>query len=410
MRVLVILPDAFGGHGGIALYNRDLITALCAHPACEEVVAIPRLMPHPCEPFPDKLTYVTDGVDGKFRFVATVFRAVWKNPRFDLIICGHINLLPIAYAVQRWVSAPLLLEIYGIDAWKPTGSTLSNYLSRKVDAFISISEVTRRYFLEWSAVPGSKGFILSNAIHAERYGPGPKSQELLDRYGLRGKVVLMTLGRLASFERYKGFDEVLEMLPDLVKEIPGITYLIVGDGTDRPRLETKATSLGVADRVVFTGFIPEAEKADHYRLADVYVMPSSGEGFGFVFLEAMACGVPAIGSRTDGGREALRDGELGFVVDPTNREEIQGAIRKALNDRRGSVPQGLEHFSYENFTRRLHAVIGNLLGSPGPTFTPSSGSDFTLRESAGRHILLRVSKWFRGHSTIHRRSSGSHFY
>ena len=65
MRVLVLLTDAYGGHGGIALYNRDLLIALCAHPDCTEVVAIPRLMPNPSEPQPAKLTYVTSGLDSK---------------------------------------------------------------------------------------------------------------------------------------------------------------------------------------------------------------------------------------------------------------------------------------------------------------------------------------------------------
>jgi len=365
MRVLALLTDAFGGHGGIAQFNRDFLSALCVHPACEEVVAIPRLVPHPCEPLPDKLTYVMGGIDGKLRFVATVVSTVRKNPRFDLIFCGHINLLPIAYAASRLIRAPLLLQIHGIDAWRPTRSALINYLSGKVDAFISVSGVTKQRFLEWSTAPEARGFILPNTFHSERYGVGPKNQLLMERYGLHGKTVLMTLGRLASYERYKGFDEVLELLPDLAKEIPGITYFIVGDGNDRRRLEMKARSLGVEDRVIFTGFIPEAEKADHYRLADVYVMASSGEGFGIVFLEAMACGVPVIASKRDGSREAVRDGELGILVDPANRQEIRAGIFAALKISRGSVPAGLEYFSFANFTRRLHGVVDQVTRKVG---------------------------------------------
>ncbi len=102
------------------------------------------------------------------------------------------------------------------------------------------------------------------------------------------------------------------MLPSLAERIPGIAYLIVGDGDDRARLEAKAACLGVADRVVLAGFIPETAKADHYRLADAYVMPGWGEGFGIVYLEAMACGLPVLGSKLDGSREALREGDLGF--------------------------------------------------------------------------------------------------
>jgi glycosyltransferase involved in cell wall biosynthesis len=135
----------------------------------------------------------------------------------------------------------------------------------------------------------------------------------------------------------------------------------VGDGDDRGRLQAKAEGLGVADRVVFAGFVPEAEKADHYRLADAYVMPSRGEGFGFVFLEAMACGIPVLGSKLDGSREALRGGKLGILVDPWDRDDLQRGIMETLQRPRGDIPPGLSHFSVENFTRRCHAAIRQII-------------------------------------------------
>jgi glycosyltransferase involved in cell wall biosynthesis len=168
---------------------------------------------------------------------------------------------------------------------------------------------------------------------------------------------MLTLGRLSSTGRYKGFDEVLDVLPELAPDIPEIAYLIVGDGDDRPRLEEKSRSLGIAERVIFTGYIAEAEKADHYRLADLYVMPGRGEGFGFVFLEALACGVPAIGSTLDGSREALKNGELGRIVDPTNKAELKSAIIATLEQAFRSVPAGLEYFSFNNFKQRLAAIL-----------------------------------------------------
>lgn len=363
MRVLALLTDAFGGHGGIALYNRDLLTALCVYPDCSEVVAIPRLMPNPSEPQPAKLTYVTAGLNSKFSYMATVLHTVKKDPDFDLIVCGHINLIPIAVMLRAWLKAPVLLEIYGIDVWQPTKSRLTNMLVQKIDAFVSISDITRQRFLAWSKLPAESEFLLPNAIHVEEYGPGPKNPALLKRYGLEGKTVLMTLGRLVTQERYKGFDEVMEILPELSHEIPDITYLIVGSGDDRDRLEEKARTLGLEERVVFTGFIPETEKADYFRLADAYVMPSQGEGFGFVFLEAMACGVPVVASKVDGSREAVRDGELGLLVDPAQPEEIKASILAVLKGSCGTVTEGLAYFSFENFTRRLHVIVGRILNN-----------------------------------------------
>jgi glycosyltransferase involved in cell wall biosynthesis len=210
-------------------------------------------------------------------------------------------------------------------------------------------------------VRGARGFVLPNAFDGHEHGAGDKNPALLNRYGLIDRTVLMTLGRLDSRERYKGVDETLEVLPTVAEIVPDVAYLIVGDGTDRERLQQKSRSLGVDDRVVFAGAIPEAEKADHYRLADVYVMPSRGEGFGFVFLEAMACGVPVVASEIDGSREAVRNGALGILVNPNVPEQIVQGIIQALHRPRGAVPEGLAYFAYEHFERRCHAIVDEIL-------------------------------------------------
>ena len=139
--------------------------------------------------------------------------------------------------------------------------------------------------------------------------------------------MLLTVGRLDAAERSKGFDEVLDVLGDLPEDV---VYMIAGGGNDAPRLQRGARSSAWPRASIFTGLFADEEKPDLYNLADVYVMPSRGEGFGFVFLEAMACGVPAIASKLDGGREALLDGKLGMLVDPTNPAEIRAAILETL--------------------------------------------------------------------------------
>jgi asparagine synthase (glutamine-hydrolysing) len=366
-RFLSFVTDAYGGHGGIALYNRDLLQALCSFPGCTRVVAIPRKMPNPPEPMPAKLVYVDTAVGGKLRYFATAIRLLRGDRSHDLVVCGHINLMPLAWLASRFLDVPLVLFIYGIDAWQPSKSPLANVLTKRIHWVVSISEVTAKRFRSWVPAATQQLRVLPNAIHAEWYGPGAKSPALLARYGLAGKTVLMTLGRLASAERYKGFDEAIEALPDLGKVLPDVAYLVVGDGSDRERLEQKARAFGVADRVVFAGNVAEAEKADHYRLADVYVMPSQGEGFGFVLLEAIACGIPVIASSIDGGREAVRDGLLGALVDPDDRPQLVRAILAALRQPRGIVPAGLEHFSFRNFEERAHALFGQVLAeSPQP--------------------------------------------
>ncbi len=365
MRILCLLTDAFGGQGGIAKFNRDFLRALGSNPDIAEIVAVPRRMPYPPEPLPQKLTHIVTGLNSKWLYIKTLL-SLWRgNHHFDVIFCAHIHLLSIAYLFKLLYKAKLILAIHGIDAWQPTKKLLNNNLIGRVDTIIVVSEVTKQRFLKWAKIKQAKIFILPNAVNLAEYGPGPKNSALLNRYGLAGKIVLMTLGRLAPEEQYKGFDEVMELLPVLSKQIPHIAYLIVGDGEDRPRLEAKAQALGVAEQVVFAGFIPEAEKADHYRLADAFVMPGRGEGFGIVFLEALACGIPVVGSKLDGSREALRGGELGVLVDPRCPDEIQAGVLKALQQPRGVILPGLEYFSFENFEKRCHGILRQVIKSRG---------------------------------------------
>ena len=172
--------------------------------------------------------------------------------------------------------------------------------------------------------------------------------------------MLLTLGRLASKERAKGFDEVLDILSDLRRRIPDVCYVIAGEGDYRQTLEQKVDTLGLRHNVIFTGFVSEHEKPDFYRLSDVYVMPSRGEGFGFVVLEALACGVPVVASTVDGSRDAVMDGKLGRMVNPDQPAELLAAILDALKDPR-EIPAGLEYFSFENFTRRTHTLLNEMM-------------------------------------------------
>jgi len=370
MRTLVLTTDAFGGSGGIAKYNRDFLTALCTYPGRTEVVALPRYLVETPGSVPEGLTYVTDGVGSKLKYVMNASRLVFHDHHFDLVVCGHINLLPLADMLARWIDAPMTLIIYGIDVWERHPSRLVKRALKHVQRIISISEITKAKFLEWARLPAEKVSILPNAIQIDQYGVGSKDPELVQRYGLQNKKVVMTLARLAGKERYKGIDEVLEILPELLEADPMIMYMVVGDGTDRVRLERKAVHLGVRSNVIFTGGVPEVEKAKYYHLADAFVMPGRCEGFGFVYLERMACGIPVVASKLDGSREAVRNGELGILVDPDNRQEIRDGILHALNRPKGIIPDGLKYFSYNNFEKRLHSIVRQIVTDRGSKRLP----------------------------------------
>ncbi len=157
MRILVLTTDAFGGHGGIAKFNRDLLTALCAHPDCMEVIAIPRFIPNPIESLPSGLPYITEGINGKWKYIETTLKYIIRKSNFDLIVCAHINLLPLAFFANIRVRVALLLLIYGVDAWYPTKSVLINYLVRNIYSFISISCLSKQRFISWAKVYTEKG-------------------------------------------------------------------------------------------------------------------------------------------------------------------------------------------------------------------------------------------------------------
>ena len=235
---------------------------------------------------------------------------------------------------------------------------------KRVSRTVAISEFTRSRFAEWAGNLARAAVIVPPSFDAGHFAPGPKSPELVSRYGISGRKVMLTVGRLSSVERYKGVDELLEVLPLLTATVPELVYLIVGDGDDRERLRAKAATLGVRDRVIFAGHIPEREKADHYRLADVFAMPGRGEGFGIVYLEAIACGIPVIASSLDASREAVQDGALGQVVDPDDPGALAAAITAALGRANRDVPHGLDYFSPLRFTSRWHAVLDAMIAHP----------------------------------------------
>jgi phosphatidyl-myo-inositol dimannoside synthase len=352
MRILLLTPGAYGVNGGIALYNRDIVDALLEMDEVTAITVLPRDIQRETGPIPNKITHRPSAAGSKLSFVTA--SAAELLQKFDLVICGHINLMGLAASLNCKWRAPLVLMVYGIDVWKAPGGWTKKMV-RHADAIWSISEITSERMNSWAGLPPARFVQLPNAIQLDRYGLHGNEAAIRERHDLVGRTVLMTLARLPEFERYKGVDEILECLPELRKADRAIAYLVVGDGEDRPRLETKAEILGVAEHVRFVGYIDEAEKADYYRAADLFVMPGRGEGFGFVFLEALACGVPCVGSGIDGSREALRDGMLGEIPDPRDHQQILAAIHRALQKPR-TIPDGINYFAWPEFAKRVHVA------------------------------------------------------
>jgi glycosyltransferase involved in cell wall biosynthesis len=363
VRVLITATDGFGGHGGIALYTRNFLRAVCSHPSRPDVVAVARVMPHPPEAMPANLEWDVSGLGGKGRYAAALLRAAVRRGPFDVVVCAHINLLALAYPIAKAHRAAVALMAYGIEVKGPTNKPLSNRFASHLDAVVSIRRHTTKNLAAWANISRARTFLLENAIDLSRYGVAPKADDLVARFGLAGKRVVGTISRMG--ETYIGIDETIVALPNILREVPDVVYFVGGDGPDMPRLKAKAEALGVGDRVVFGGYVPDDRKGDYYRLIDAYAMPGTGPEFDryplrFGFLEAMACGVPVVGARPEDRDEQTIDGALlARQVDPHDTDAIARAVVETLAMPK-AVPDGLARFGYGPFEQRTHAIVDEL--------------------------------------------------
>ena len=304
MNLLALVTDAFGGRGGIAQYNRDLLGALAASGTAQSILVIPRHAPDPVVT-PERIRQAP-ARPGRLAYVVAALRAAFSGS-YDAVFCGHLFMAPLALLIARLRGAKLIMQMHGIEAWQRP-SSLSRQAVEAADLVLCVSRYTRQKVLDWAAIAPERVVVLPNTV-GSMFTPGDGSA-LRAAWGIEGKHVLLTVGRMSAQERYKGHDRVIRALPRLLADGHDVVYVIVGEGDDRMRLEALANELGVAGKVRFVGPVDLKTLVDAYRMADLFVMPSTGEGFGIAFLEAMACGTPALGLAAAGATDALADGEL----------------------------------------------------------------------------------------------------
>jgi phosphatidylinositol alpha-1,6-mannosyltransferase len=235
-------------------------------------------------------------------------------------------------------------EVNIIDSYDFSRSRRRATLAR-ADAVVAVSRFTRDRLVSLMGVDPGKITLIPNGVDVSRFAPRPARDDLRQKYGLQGRRVLLTVGRLS--ER-KGQDKVIEALPALQEAIPDLTYLMVGDGPLRTKLEAQARTLGVQESVRFAGSVAPEELLDHYALADAFIMANrelpSGEteGFGLVFLEANACGVAVVAGRAGGSVDAVTDGVNGLLVEGADAGAIAAAVIRIFRDEtlRAQLVQG----------------------------------------------------------------------
>jgi phosphatidylinositol alpha-1,6-mannosyltransferase len=300
----------------------------------------------------------------KLRFIKEM---VIEGSKSNVVILSHINLLLVGWLIKKASpSTKILLMAHGIEIWNPLSSTRRKMLN-KCDKILAVSNFTRNKIIKVHGFPKEKCEVLNNCL--DPYLPLPslheKNETLLKKYGFNvNDKILMTLSRLSSKERYKGYDKVIEAIPGLKIKYPNIKYLIAGsyDRKEKEFIDALIHKMGIKEVVVMTGYIEDEELEDHFALSDMYIMPSRKEGFGIVFIEAMYYGLPVIAGNIDGSSDALLNGVLGQLVTPDQVEGISKAIVNVLENKTSYMPGRkllMQHFSYEAYKEKLEMIIRN---------------------------------------------------
>ena len=289
---------------------------------------------------------------GKGRYAWWGVQAGLVPARRTLIVCLHLHLTP---ATRMLVArgAKLAVVLHGTEAWIPLAPSRAAGV-RRADLLISVSQFTARKFQETN--PGLAEKPLEVCLLG---APASRSAARASEQPPFALIV----GRILAGERYKGHDELLELWPQLRQRVPTARLVVAGEGNDRARLEQKARDLGVADAVKFVGRVDDATLQGLYRDCSFFVMPSSGEGFGVVFLEAMRAGKACVGG-PGAPAEVIVDGVTGRVVE---RGELAAAVTE-LFENPGQCAQwgqaGRErferNFTMEHFQQRLLLALEKL--------------------------------------------------
>lgn len=358
-KVLILAPP-LQGVGGVQSYVQTLLGAL-QNVVGEDGVRIVAV--------PGEAQRRDDGSSAlppfvKLRFLATAFAAAisWSP---DLIICAHIGVAPAGRIIQKLTRIPYWVVLYGIEVWGELSPAKQKAL-RGARQLVSITRFTLNATIAQHSLSNPRALILHPTLPREKTSPPSTAPTSLDD-GQR--PVVLTVGRLASSERYKGHDVMLEAWPSVLRRLPDAEYWIVGGGDDLARLEAKARELGIAASVRFAGPVSPEELAVCYHRCCVFAMPARteldaraprGEGFGIVYLEAMARGKPVVGPRVGAPAEFIRDGEHGLLVDPASASEVAGALIELLGDPERARRMGesarqfvTSEFSFESFCKRL---------------------------------------------------------
>ncbi|MCL4508947.1 MAG: glycosyltransferase family 4 protein [Chloroflexi bacterium] len=336
MNILYCAVDLFG-LGGVQRYSRYEASILERMVPPVRLTAVSLFAPQQHDYFDQPLPKeLTSAHGSRRRFMLDLLAQARCSPP-DLVIADYLPMGPFALAMAARWRVPYIINVYGLEVWRPLPAKFRVPLLRAT-AIMSDCVFTQRYLqAQYRHLPPIA--VIQDPVDCDRYQPREYDPAYRRQLGLKHGPVLLTVSRLKA-GRSKGHDVVLRAMAQLVDTFPSLQYVIVGDGDDRPRLEALAVSLGLRERVVFTGRLDDGELPAVYHACDLFVLVSrfregkqaAGEGVPLAVLEAQASGRAAITSKLDGSAESIVDGETGLLVDPHSVDEVAGAIARLLGD------------------------------------------------------------------------------
>jgi phosphatidylinositol alpha-1,6-mannosyltransferase len=301
------------------------------------------------------------GMADKASFTATLMTELAAH-RPCGIVYSHLGLARAQAYVPSIVARPYVVFLHGVEAWGSLGDVDLRLLQRAslrlANSSFTAARVAKAHPSIGPVVPCPLA-LLDDATGASLSGttldPVPLPTD--------GPIVLI-VGRMHASEAYKGHDQLIEAWPAVIARVPDAYLVVAGDGNDRPRLEHKARLVTGGERIRFLGFAPPPVLEACYQTAAVFALPSRGEGFGLVYLEAMARGLPCVGSRQDAAGDVIVDGTTGRLVEQASVPELASAIVGLLGDdnqRRAMGEAGRRRFAVQfseaAFSRRLLAAL-----------------------------------------------------
>jgi len=261
------------------------------------------------------------------------------------------------------LNIPFLCVAHGIDVWNIQGSKVAKGL-KSANCILPVSNYTAGRLRNQLGDDTPPIEIFPNTFDDTRFTPAPSATPWRAKLDLPDDAQLMlSMCRVSKTESGKGYHRLLQLLPQLIKKNPKLHWVLGGQGDDLENVKQIARNLGVSDHCRFPGFVPDDTLPDLYRSSDLFVLPSKKEGFGIVFLEAAATGIPVVAGNRDGSVDALANGALGTLVDPENDDEISAAINKVLTtpprDRRELHNDCTLRFGKDAFRERLASILSN---------------------------------------------------